>query len=140
MIALTLKAKGPERICLVTDAIPIAGMPPGRYRLGGVDIVTTPTAARMLDDSGNAGSVATMDRVVRFMVHEVGVPLQKVLVMATMVPPRVIGEDHRKGMLSPGMDGDVTVLTEDLHVRMTVVGGHVVYRADPRGTPGTGSW
>jgi N-acetylglucosamine-6-phosphate deacetylase len=140
MIALTLKAKGPERICLVTDAIPYAGMPPGRYRLGGVDIVTTPTAARMLDDSGNAGSVATMDRVVRFMVHEVGVPLQKVLVMATMVPPRVIGEDHRKGMLSPGMDGDVTVLTEDLHVRMTVVGGHVVYRADPRGTPGTGSW
>ncbi len=129
MMALALKAKGVERVCLVTDALPFTGLPPGRYRLGGVDIVTTPTSARMLDDSGNAGSVATMDRLVQTMVQEVGVVLQDAVAMATVVPARVVGVDHHKGTLAPGMDGDVVVLTEGLRVAMTVVEGRVVYGA-----------
>lgn len=128
MMALTLKAKGTGLVCLVTDAIPFAGLPPGRYRLGGVEIVTTPTAARMPDDSGNAGSVATMVQLVRRMVQDVGVAFEDAVAMATVVPARIIGVGHRKGMLAPGMDGDAVVLTQDLHVSMTVAGGRIVFR------------
>ncbi len=98
-------------------------------RIVAVDQAADPTSARMVDDSGNAGSVATMDRLVQVMVQDVGVALQDAVAMAATVPARIIGVDHRKGILAPGMDGDVVVLTEDLHVSMTVVAGRVVYRA-----------
>lgn len=129
MIALALKAKPYGKTCLVTDAIPFAGLPPGKYRLGEIEILTTPTAARMPDSSGNAGSVATMIQLIQRMVLSVGVKLQDAVAMAAAVPARVIGMDSRKGVLAPGMDGDIVVLTGDLRVAMTVVRGSIAYRA-----------
>lgn len=129
MMDLALRAKRPGQVCLVTDAIPFAGLPPGTYRLGGMEILTTPTAARMADGSGNAGSVATMIQLVQQMVTNVGVSLRDAAAMATIVPARIIGMDFRKGVLAPGMDGDVVVLTENLRVSMTVVRGSIAYRA-----------
>jgi N-acetylglucosamine-6-phosphate deacetylase len=60
-IRLAVRAKGPERVALVTDAMAAAGMPPGRYRLGGRPVSSDGVAARLADGT-LAGSLLTMDR------------------------------------------------------------------------------
>src|SRR5690606_27718179 len=72
-IRLLWNMKGTAGVCLITDAIEAADMPEGIYQLGGQTVTVKDGACRL--DSGNlAGSVLTMERAVRFMVREVGVP------------------------------------------------------------------
>jgi N-acetylglucosamine-6-phosphate deacetylase len=45
--------------------------------------------------------------------------------MATLNPARVLGIEHRKGVLQPGADADVVVFSPAGEVLHTVVGGTV---------------
>ena len=47
--------------------------------------------------------------------------------MASLNPARALRLDGRKGSIAPGMDADLVVLTPDLDVRETWVGGRAVY-------------
>ncbi|MGD0927089.1 MAG: amidohydrolase family protein [Streptosporangiaceae bacterium] len=63
-------AAAPGRICLVTDAAPCAGMPPGEYLLGGEPITLPPGdgVPPHRPDGGLAGSALRIDRAVANMV------------------------------------------------------------------------
>ena len=69
-----------------------------------------------------AGSVATMDRLVRNMVTLADVPLYEAVKMASATPAKIIGQ-RKKGILAPGMDADMVVLDQTLHVTDTIIGG-----------------
>ena len=69
LVRLWLKAKGPERAILITDAMSATGMPEGRYKLGSLDVDVTDGRAFLAGDLAHgahtlAGSVLTMDRAV----------------------------------------------------------------------------
>ena len=123
------RAKGPERTVLVTDAMPPVGAASHQFSLLGRPVTVHDGACR-LPDGTLAGSVLTMDQALRNVVEWTGLPLQDALVMATLLPARLIGADASKGSLEAGKDADVVVvLDRDLRVRLTVVGGRVVYHA-----------
>src|SRR5215211_7260494 len=61
---LALRAKGPDRIALVTDMMAAAGMPPGAYELGGRPVIVDATSARLADGT-LAGAVVAMDESIR---------------------------------------------------------------------------
>ncbi len=87
-----IRAKSPERSVLVTDAVAAAGCPPGRYRLGDLEVELT--AAGRVSSPGMstlAGSALSIDRAVANTVRFTGLPLETVLPMATTTPARLIG-------------------------------------------------
>ena len=127
-VRVVVKAKGPERTVLVTDAMPPVGAASHEFSLLGRPVTVRDGACR-LDDGTLAGSMLTMDRALRNVVEWTGLPLHDALGMATLLPARLIGADASKGSLEPGKDADVVVLDRDLRVRLTVVGGRVVYQA-----------
>ena len=69
-----------------------------------------------------------MNRNVRVYV-QAGVPLPHVLAMASFVPARQLGLSQRKGVIRPGADADIAVLSKDFRVMLTLIGGKVAYRA-----------
>ena len=81
-----------------------------------------------LPDGTIAGSVLTLNRAVQNMMSTGRVPLDSALKMASNVPAKVLGIDHRKGNILPGSDADVIVMDRDFDVKMTIVGGRIVYR------------
>jgi N-acetylglucosamine-6-phosphate deacetylase len=124
----------PDRLVLVTDAIGATGTPPGRHRLGPLEVLVSADRAVLAGQVETvAGSVLTMDRAVFLAVNEAGVPLPIALRAAALHPAMVLGE-LRKGRLSPGADADLVVLDNQLAVIATVVGGQVVH--DPTGALG----
>ena len=127
VVRAVVRAKGPERTVLVTDAMPPVGAASHEFSLLGRPVTVRDGACR-LDDGTLAGSVLTMDQAVRNVVEWTGLPLHDALAMATLLPARVIGADA-KGSLQPGKDADIVVLDRDLRVRLTLVGGRVVYRS-----------
>ncbi len=130
LLPLIVRAKGPGRVALVTDAMRAAGLPEGRYLLGAEDAmgVTVQGGMAITDEGGLAGSIATMDEMVRNAVRRAGLPLAQALAMASLVPADILGASHRLGEVAVGKAADLVVLSRDLEVVATVVEGRVVYR------------
>ena len=73
-----------------------------------------------------AGSVLTMVEAVQNMVELAGIPIERVIPMATEVPARILGVADRKGKLDRGFDADVVVLNEKLEGERVFTGGEQV--------------
>ena len=117
----------PGRIAIVTDAAANAGMPPGRYLLGGEPIELPPGAGQppVRADGTLAGSGLRMDVAVANMVAS-GVDLSVAVAAATSIPADLI-KCPGLGRIAAGMAGDLVWLGPDLAARATWVGGQQVF-------------
>ncbi|HEX4222880.1 MAG TPA: N-acetylglucosamine-6-phosphate deacetylase [Pseudonocardiaceae bacterium] len=119
-----------DRVALVTDAVAAAGMPPGRYQLGGEDVLLTDEGVPRSPAGTIAGSALTLDRAVRNIIS-IGIDPAVLLCAATVIPADVIGEPTL-GRLAPGARADLIWWDEDMRPRKVWVGGEVVFdAADP---------
>jgi len=120
-------AAAPGRIAIVTDAAACAGMPPGRYLLGGQPIELPPGdgAPPVRPDGTMAGSALRMDAGVSNMVS-VGIGLEAAVSAATRVPADLIGRGDL-GRIAPAAAADLTWLGDDLRARATWIGGELVF-------------
>ncbi len=129
LLQLIYKIKGARRICLVTDSMRGAGMPEGEYLLGGknggIMTIVEEGVAKLPDRSAFAGSVATMDRLVRTMHELTTAPLHEIITMASLTPAMLMGIDKEKGSISPGKDADLLLLDESLAVKLVMVRGKI---------------
>ena len=94
VMTILLRVKGLERVCLVSDASPFAGMPDGEYEWEHKPLFVQEGACRLA--SGTiAGAHALLDTGVRNLMRMVGLSLNEALIPATMVPAQVLGEGLR---------------------------------------------
>jgi N-acetylglucosamine-6-phosphate deacetylase len=129
-LRLTVRAKGPGRIALVTDMMAAAGMPAGRYALGGQTVLVDDWTAR-LEDGTLAGAVVFLDQAIRNMVRWTGVTSAEAINMATEVPARLLGLTDR-GRIAAGGNADLVLFNENLEIAATFVRGRRVYqRSEP---------
>lgn len=85
---------------------------------------------KMADHSALAGSLATMDVLVRTMVKKANIPLEDAVRMASETPARLIGVSDRKGALAKGKDADIVILDKELNVRCVWSMGKIVPGTD----------
>jgi N-acetylglucosamine-6-phosphate deacetylase len=125
-VRLALRAKGPDRVAIVSDMMSATGLGPGAYELGGQTVVVDESSAR-LQDGTLAGSVLTMDQAMRNLVHWADVTAGTVLHMATRVPADLLGDSSR-GRIVAGVRADLTLWSSDLEVTITIVNGVVAWK------------
>jgi N-acetylglucosamine-6-phosphate deacetylase len=113
-IQVLLGTKGFDTVLLVSDGIGATGMPDGEYQLGNFQVTVKGGVCRN-SEGKLAGSTLTLDRAVRNLVS-LGVPFVDALRMATVLPARRLGLAGKKGIIAPGADADLVVLTPDLRV------------------------
>jgi N-acetylglucosamine-6-phosphate deacetylase len=122
LLKLVYKIKGADRTALITDAMRAAGMPEGESILGslanGLRVIVEDGVAKLPDRTAFAGSVATMNRLVRNMVQMADVPLPEAVRMASTTPARI---------MAPGKDADVVIFDDQFTIQSTIVGGKIVY-------------
>jgi N-acetylglucosamine-6-phosphate deacetylase len=101
-----VRAKGFNRCILVSDAVALAGMPPGRYRsaIGGRVVLSADGRLTMEGTSTLAGAVVPLITCVGRAVQMTGRPLAEVLAMASRNPGRFVGN---RGLLLPGERADL---------------------------------
>jgi N-acetylglucosamine-6-phosphate deacetylase len=128
IVSLAWHALGPRRLNLVTDAMAALGMLPGTHRLGDFDVDVDATSARLADGT-LAGSILSLDQALRNLIAMTGCSLQEALPTVTSTAAGAIRAENERGRLAPGLAADVVLLSHDLRVRATIVGGEVVYDA-----------
>ena len=123
---------GAERIVLITDAMPGAGLPDGKYDL--LDqVVTVKDGKATLPDGTIGGSTVTMERCLRTLVQMAGVPMHEAVRMAALNPAKVIKQDQSMGSIEIGKEANFAVLDDSFNVYMTIVKGKVVYSSESEG-------
>jgi N-acetylglucosamine-6-phosphate deacetylase len=129
LVALAFRMLGPDRVCLVSDAIAAAGMGDGEYRLA-TRIVYLDGGVPTLGSGAIAGSVLTMSEAFRNILAFTGCTVPEAARMASTTPARLVGEGRRKGRLAPGYDADMAVLGADLSVETVWRAGEAAYEKE----------
>jgi N-acetylglucosamine-6-phosphate deacetylase len=114
-----------DRIVLVTDAAAAAGMPPGRYELGGEPIELPASGPPLRLDGTLAGSALRLDEAIGNAAG-LGIDLKTVVDAATRTPADLIGR-RDLGRIAPGAAADLVWLGDDLRARTTWVAGRPVF-------------
>jgi N-acetylglucosamine-6-phosphate deacetylase len=121
-VRIALRAKGAERLMLVTDAMPNVGATETSFVLQGRLIHEEDGLLR--DDRGVlAGSSLDMASAVRNVMAQTGVPLRTAAAMASAVPARFLGLQEETGTIAAGLRADLVLVDDDLTVLRTWIGG-----------------
>jgi N-acetylglucosamine-6-phosphate deacetylase len=81
---------------------------------------------KLADRSALAGSIATMDRLLRTMVFKADIPLMDAVRMSSETPARIMGILDRKGTLEKGKDADIVMYNKALEVQCVWSMGKIV--------------
>jgi N-acetylglucosamine-6-phosphate deacetylase len=123
---------GAERVVLITDAMPGAGLQDGTYTLLGQKVAVRSGKA-LLPNGTLAGSTATLDACVRNVVELAGIPFADAVLMAAYNPAKVIGADDHIGSLALGKKANIIVFDKNQNVKMTFINGNLAYEEKNNG-------
>lgn len=128
ILRLVYKIKGVERMCAITDALACAAS--DSKEAFDPRVIIEDGVCKLADHSALAGSVATMDRLIRTMVQKADIPLADAARMVSETPARIMGVFDRKGSLQKGKDADIIVMDEELKIRAVWAMGKLVSGTD----------
>jgi N-acetylglucosamine-6-phosphate deacetylase len=131
-IDVLIRCKGTDQICIITDNTSVAGLADGEYEISGRQLVKKDGVTRFKDSTSDmdhtmAGSEWPINHNVRLMIQKVGVGLPEAVKMASLIPSKVVGLDHRIGSIEVGKDADIVVIDDEINVLMTMVKGKVCF-------------
>lgn len=129
----------PAGCVLVTDAMGAMGLPPGRHKLGSLEVDVHSNVMGAIHEqkaviAGTdilAGSVVSLDTCVRNFRAFTGCTAVEALEAASLHPALALGLEQRKGTLNFGADADIVVLDDELVVKALVIGGRPRYSSLP---------
>jgi N-acetylglucosamine-6-phosphate deacetylase len=125
IMRMCYKIKGVERMALITDALAVAAAGDDAQAFD-PRVIIEDGVCKLADRSALAGSVATMDRLIRTAVQQAEIPLEDACRMVSETPAHIMGVYDRKGSLSRGKDADILILDHDLNVRCVWQMGNII--------------
>ncbi len=133
VVKCMMRAKGLSRCVLVSDAVFLAGMPPGRYQFTDREVELTPDrCVRLVGTDYLAGSAIELVRGVENSVRFAGISLEQSIALATNQPARLLDITDRVD-IDEGREANLIVFRWDksacqIDLMMTILGGEVVYQ------------
>ncbi|MFJ9034108.1 N-acetylglucosamine-6-phosphate deacetylase [Streptomyces sp. NPDC102274] len=140
-VRIAHRLAGADRLMLVSDAMPAAGMDDGTYRFADREVTVTDGVAQLRGTSTLAGSTLFVAEAFRRAARDLGLPLTDAVQMAATTAARLLGLTDR-GTLRVGLRADLVELDDELspaHVwlagqRQTAATGAIRASPDSRRT------
>jgi N-acetylglucosamine-6-phosphate deacetylase len=129
-IKIALKVKGPHKIAIITDSLPVAGLPDGMYTyIDGRKINLRNGNVHLVEGGGRCGSCITQVQAFVNLVEHLDIPYAQAARMCSLTPAEILGVEDRKGSLDLGKDADILILDRNTYEILAVyIKGHLVTR------------
>ncbi|GAA3739371.1 N-acetylglucosamine-6-phosphate deacetylase [Leifsonia bigeumensis] len=112
----------PDRLCLVSDSTPGAGLPDGsRYGMGDNEYLVEDGVGVTTDRTAFAGSTTLISQMLP-IVSQLGVGLTDLIAMATSIPAHA-ARLSEVGRIAPGYHADFALFDEALSLRSVALAG-----------------
>lgn len=125
-IKVLYKAKGKDKLIVITDGIEARHLPDGEYQLGGQAVYVKNGEARLIDGT-LAGSTLLMNNGLRNVKNVLELSYEDTIDMATKNPALNLGIYDKKGSIKEGKDADFAVIDKDFNVYMTISEGNIIF-------------
>src|SRR5246500_5352412 len=119
---IAFRCKGPDRLMLVTDAMPLVGTNDRQFMLQGRQI-TLHEKCLTGPDGTLAGAHLTMIEAVRNAVALLEISLVDALIMASRTPAAFLGLAFELGQIAPGYRADLVAFNPNFEVVGTWISG-----------------
>lgn len=124
MLNVVYQIKGVEKTALITDSLAYAASE------GNVSsepsVILEDGVCKLADHSALAGSIATMDVLIRTCIHKAEIPIVDVFRMVSETPAKIMGIFDRKGSIEEGKDADIMMFDDDIDLTYVMQMGNVV--------------
>ena len=124
MLRMIYQIKGVERTALITAALACAASKDDTAF--DPRVVLEDGVCKLADRSALAGSIATMDRLVRTCVQQAGIPMEDACRMISETPAKIMGVYDRKGSLEKGKDADIIFFDKAQELTFVMQMGRIV--------------
>ena len=124
MLKVLHKIKGVEHTALITDSL--------AYAASEGDVSAEPRVimedgvCKLADRSALAGSIATMDTLIRTCIQKANIPMEDTFRMASETPAKIMGVFDRKGSIEEGKVADIIVFDKDINLTYVMQMGNEV--------------
>ncbi len=141
LMKLVLHSKGMDKVCLVTDSMDAAGLGPGKYSVGGLEVIVEANipdefeikvqdnnyVAKLTDRTSFASSVSTMDKLIKNMIRHCDLSIRQAVQLATYNVAKIQHLEDEIGILAENRKADIVVFDSNINIKMTAVNGEIVY-------------
>lgn len=124
LVKMIIKIKGTDKTALITDSLEIACTDIKEGVMGGTEFIVEDGVCKLKDRSAFAGSVATTNRLVRFIAKDCGFGVIDAVKMITKVPAEIL--NLNKGVIATDKDADLCVFDDNIDIKSVFVGGKKV--------------
>ncbi|MDY3063412.1 MAG: N-acetylglucosamine-6-phosphate deacetylase [Bacteroidaceae bacterium] len=124
ILKMIYMVKGVEHTALITDALACSAS--DSNTAFDPRVILEDGVCKLADRSALAGSIATMDRLIRTCVEKAEIPLEDAVRMSSETPARIMGVLDRKGSLETGKDADICIYTPAVELKTVVQQGRIV--------------
>lgn len=111
----------PERVVLISDSIPAAGMPEGEYESGGLQVKVKNGKAVLADGTIAGSTISLFDAMVNAI--KFGVPAEQAVNSATFIPAKSLGMENEVGSIVVGRRADILIANKEWTLEKWCEGG-----------------
>ena len=126
------KAKGVDNSILVSDALDLAGLPPGEYTRGERTLILTPDVVKLPKEDVLAGAASPISKCVGVMIDFTQCSLQQAIQMASSNPAKMF-DLKNLGEIQKGKNANLVLFTmkdNEMVIKKTFIEGELVYSQD----------
>ncbi len=123
------KAKGVDKTILVSDALDLAGLPPGEYTRGERTLLLTANVVKLPKENVLAGAASPISKCVGVVMDFTGCSLKNAIQMASTNPAEMFSLD-KLGTIAQDKRADLILFTmenNEMLIDQTFVAGELVY-------------
>jgi len=131
LLRWTCQVLSPERLVLMTDGLPSAGLPQGEGEYEGKPYTVVDGAAWSQGGPAKGKLIGTtlgLAQMVARAMTFMGIDFPKAVAMASLYPARVLGLTQQVGSLAAGHKADLLLWSEDHQLQETLLGGKTVWQ------------
>ena len=124
LLRIAYRCKGPGRMAIVSDACLCAGLPSGSVvQTAGMTFYVEDGISMNEAHTSFASSTSPIDRMVRHLIFNTGLPVEDVVKMSSATPARLMGIYGRKGSIAVGKDADINLVDAKFNIVKTFCKG-----------------
>lgn len=123
---LVEKAKGLEKILLITDCMQAGGLTEGIYELGG-QAVSVKNGQCRLESGTIAGSILKLNQGLKNFIQGLEKELYETVGLVTLNQAKYLGCDKDMGSLEKGKLANIVLMDAAFNIKTTIVKGSTIY-------------
>lgn len=121
-VKVAYRAKN-DKLILITDSAPAAGLQSGNYKMGGADVVVRDGAVFLKDGTLTGGSISLFEAV-KNLSKFADIPFEDAIPTATENPAKLLGVYDKVGSLDIGKSADMIVIDDMCNIDSVYVRGN----------------